>query len=91
MFENVTDEEFEDLFPTDCHFKVIAVDLAGVHKQLNQTLVDLGFKDIAFQPGNRSAKGKYITYEIKIYVETRKLMYEIDAALKAVGGVKMVL
>lgn len=86
-----TAEDFEKLFPTECHFKVIAVDLLGVHKNLNQCLVDLGFRDHAFQPANKSAHGKYISYETALMVETRARMKEIDAALRAVAGVKLVL
>lgn len=86
-----TKEDFEKLFPTECHFKVIAVDLEGVHKNLNKTLVELGMSDHAFQPANKSAQGKYISYETSIVVETHDRMREIDAALRAVEGVKLVL
>ena len=86
-----TDADYEALFPADCHIKVIAVDIDGVHKNLNLALVELGISDRSFQPGNKSAKGKYISYEIRLYIETRARMQEIDRALKAVGGVKMIL
>lgn len=90
MFEP-TAEDFEKLFPTECHFKVIAVDLVGVHKNLNQCLVDLGLTELAFQPANKSEHGKYISYETSIIVESHQRMKEIDAALRAVEGVKLVL
>lgn len=86
-----TAEDFEKLFPAECHFKVIAVDLLGVHKNLNQCLADLGYSDRAFQPANKSKHGKYISYETALRVETRARMKEIDAALRAVAGVKLVL
>ena len=86
-----TAEDLEKLFPAECHFKVIAVDLIGVHKNLNQRLVDLGFSNHAFQPANKSEHGKYISYETSILVESRDRMKEIDAALRAVAGVKLVL
>lgn len=86
-----TAEDFEKLFPVECHFKVIAVDLFGVHKNLNQCLADLGIVDRAFQPANKSEHGKYISYETSIVVETHVRMKEIDAALRAVEGVKLVL
>jgi putative lipoic acid-binding regulatory protein len=84
-------ENIELEFPTECHFKVIAVDLEGVHKSLNNCLIRLDLSDHAFQPSNKSRNGKYISYETSIIVESHAQMNAIDAALKAVEGVKMVL
>jgi putative lipoic acid-binding regulatory protein len=83
--------ELDGLFPAECHFKVIAVDLLGVHRNLNRCLADLGIGDHAFQPSNKSKAGKYICYEASITIDSRGRMREIDAALRAVEGVKMVL
>jgi putative lipoic acid-binding regulatory protein len=83
--------ELDGLFPAECHFKVIAVDLVGVHRSLNRCLADLGIRDHAFQPSNKSRAGKYICYEASMTVDSRGRMREIDAALRAVEGVKMVL
>jgi len=91
LMREPTAEDFEKLFPVECHFKVIAVDLVGVHKNLNQCLVNLGIEDHAFQPANRSEHGKYISYETSIMVESHLRMKEIDAALRAVEGVKLVM
>jgi len=87
----LTTEQLEGLFPAECHIKVIAVDLVGVHKNLNQCLVNLGIVDRAFQPSNKSEQGRYICYETSILVASHVWMREIDAALRAVEGVKMVL
>lgn len=84
-------ENLEIEFPTECHFKVIAVDIEGVHKSLNNCLVRLELADHAFQPSNKSKNGKYISYETSIIVRSHAQMNEIDAALKVVEGVKMVL
>ena len=84
-------ENLELEFPVECHFKVIAVDLEGVHKSLNKCLVTLDLADHAFQPSNKSKNGKYISYETSVMVTSHEQMNEIDAALKAVEGVKMVL
>ena len=86
-----TQQDFESLFPAECHFKVIAVDLVGMHRNLNQCLIELGLDDHAFQPANKSEHGKYISYETSILVETHQRMKEIDAALRAIDGVKLVL
>ena len=84
-------EDLEIEFPTECHFKVIAYDLEGVHKGLNRCLLDLGLPNHAFQPSNKSKNGKYISYETSIVVENHARMTEIDVAIRAVEGVKMVL
>ena len=84
-------EDLEIEFPTECHFKVIAYDLEGVHKNLNKCLIDLDLPNHAFQPSNKSKHGKYISYETSIVVESHSRMTEIDAAIRSVEGVKMVL
>lgn len=89
--ENVDLEAFEDLFPTVCHFKVIAVDFDHMEVELNEVLAGLGLERHSFARGNRSTGGKYVTYETSIHVESRDQMVEIDGALRAVQGVKMVL
>jgi putative lipoic acid-binding regulatory protein len=87
----LTKEESESLFPAKCHFKVICLDLMGIHKNLNLALVEIGLGDIAFQPGTRSKQGKYISFEVSLMVETHDKMLEIDQAIRAVEGVKMLL
>jgi putative lipoic acid-binding regulatory protein len=84
-------ENMEIEFPTECHFKVIAYDIEGVHKNLNKCLLDLGLPNHAFQPSNKSKKGKYISYEKSVVVENHARMTEIDTAIRLVEGVKMVL
>jgi len=84
-------EDLEIEFPTECHFKVIAHDLEGVHKSLNKCLIDLDLPNHAFQPSNKSKNGKYISYETSVIVDCHARMTEIDLAIRAVEGVKMVL
>jgi putative lipoic acid-binding regulatory protein len=87
----LTKEESESLFPTECHFKVICLDLIGIHKSLNNVLGDIGLEGVAFQPGLKSKKGKYISFEISLIIETHDKMLEIDQAIRSVEGVKMLL
>ncbi len=42
-------------------------------------------------PGNISANGNYITYNLSVRVESKAIMDKIDAELRAIEGVKMVL
>jgi putative lipoic acid-binding regulatory protein len=46
---------------------------------------------VAFQPGLKSKKGKYISFEISLIIETHDKMLEIDQAIRSVEGVKMLL
>ena len=87
---DLTPEEREALFPTECHFKVIAWDREGVEDRLNQTLADLGVDD-RMSTGNHSSAGTYVTYNLSLTIETHARMQEIDTALRQVNGVKMVL
>ena len=87
----LTIEELESIFPAECHFKVIAMNLIGIHKRLNEVLMELGINDCAFQPGIQSRNGKYMSYDISIQVESHLREREIDHALRAVQGVKMVM
>ena len=88
---DLTKEELNQLFPAECHFKVICRDLSDVHKNLNKALAKVGLTDIAFQPGTRSSKGKYISFEVSIQVETHDQMLQIDQSIRSVDGVKMLL
>ena len=87
----LTKAESESLFPTECHFKVICLDLIGIHKNLNQVLVDTGLQGDAFQPGLKSKAGKYISFEISLQIETHDEMLQLDQAIRSVEGVKMLL
>ncbi|MBT5925180.1 MAG: DUF493 domain-containing protein [Verrucomicrobia bacterium] len=87
----LTKKESESLFPTECHFKVICLDLIGIHKSLNNVLIEVGLEGVAFQPGLRSKKGKYISFEISLQVETHDQMLAIDQTIRSVEGVKMLL
>lgn len=87
----LTKEESESLFPTECHFKVICLDLIGIHKNLNNVLESIGLDGVAFQPGLKSKGGKYISFEVSLEIETHDKMLEIDQAIRSVEGVKMLL
>ena len=79
-----------DIFPAQCHLKVIAVDVAGMNQKLNTVMEELGCGAEPFRPGNRSAKGKYVSYNASVTVENREQMRQIDNALRSISGVKMV-
>jgi putative lipoic acid-binding regulatory protein len=91
VMRHLTKEEREALFPTTCHFKVIAVSIEGIHLMLNKALESNGIIDCKFQPSAQSKGGKYISYEIALELETHEVMMSIDSDLRQIDGVKMVL
>jgi len=84
-------DELDQLFPTECHFKVICRDRDGIHRDLNEALVGIGLTGVAFQANTRSTQGTYISFDLSIVVESHKRMQAIDAAIRAVEGVRMLL
>lgn len=77
-------------FPLQCHFRIVAEDRPGIQSELEKALRDLKIQN-PLNPGNRSSQGRYLTFTADIHVESREMMNRIDAAFRAVKGVKMVL
>ena len=77
-------------FPLECHYKIIAEDIQNMAFVIETVLRQLHvFTPV--EPGNKSAKGKYVTYNITVMVQSQEKMNEIDAALRNIAGVRMVL
>jgi putative lipoic acid-binding regulatory protein len=77
-------------FPVLCYYKVIAEDLPGMEFIIETVLIENHVKTPAVK-GNRSAGGKYVTYNIEVFVNSLETMNAIDAALRNIKGVRMVL
>ncbi len=77
-------------FPVDCHFKVIAEKLDGIAFVIETVLLGLGVTS-PLTAGNESKGGKYVTFNVTVRVDSREQMNRIDAELRNVQGVKMVL
>ncbi len=77
-------------FPLDCHFKVIAEDLENMHFVIETVLMGQGVSN-PLTAGNKSEGGKYITFNVSVRVDSREQMNQIDAELRNIQGVKMVL
>jgi putative lipoic acid-binding regulatory protein len=80
----------DKLFPTHMVLKVIAVDLGGIDTMIVAALSELELQATC-KPGNLSRKGKYITWEVGVFLESREHMHDVVRALAAVEGVKYVL
>lgn len=77
-------------FPLDCHFKVIAEDGKHIEAAVRTALLAQGVT-APLTSGNRSDKGKYITFNVTVTVTSSDQINAIDASLRALPGVKMVL
>lgn len=88
--ESMTPEQAAEIFPAECHFKIVVAASDGVAGRLNQVL-DAYQREERVCLGNRSAGGKYVTYNVSLVVENLELMREMDCAFRAVEGVRMVL
>lgn len=89
MFDkNSPDENLK--FPLDCHIRVVALKHDAMREVLEKALQDLGVQT-RLEEGNESAGGKYISFYFDVRIETLEFMKRIDAELRQVDGVVMVL
>ena len=85
VFEN---EEIN--FPVNCHFKVITEDIQNMAFVIETVLMELKV-DAPVVEGNKSTGGKYVTFNVTVRVSFKEEMNAIDAALRNIKGVKMVM
>jgi putative lipoic acid-binding regulatory protein len=83
-------EDSELVFPLECHFRVIAEDREHMGFVIETVLLELGITAPVTKV-NTSRKGKYVSFNISIVVESRDVMNKIDQELRLIQGVKMVL
>ena len=89
MVEQINQEPVLN-FPLVCHYKVIARNLEHMHFVIETVLLQMGIRN-PLEAGNVSANGNYITYNISVRVKSKDIMDKIDAELRSIEGVKMVL
>lgn len=77
-------------FPLDCQFRVIAENRKGIYFVIETVLMQNGVM-APLQPEHESAGGKYLSFSVDVRVESLEQMNRIDAALRSIEGVKMVL
>ena len=77
-------------FPLDCQFRVIAENRKGMYFVIETVLIQNGVT-APLQREHESAGGKYISYSVDVHVDSLKRMNSIDAALRSIEGVKMVM
>ena len=77
-------------FPLDCQFRVIAENRKGMYFVIETVLIQNGVM-APLQKENESASGKYLSFSVDVRVESLERMNRIDAALRSIEGVKMVM
>jgi putative lipoic acid-binding regulatory protein len=89
----MTQEPFGDeqlKFPLDCQFRIIAENKDGMHFVIETVLMEHGITS-PLEAQNQSSGGKYQSFLVVARMESREQMNRIDAALRTIVGVKMVL
>lgn len=77
-------------FPLACHIKVIANDRPDMHDKLNAALLACD-RNEKLEKGRKSSSGSYRTFNLSATVDSKEILTQIDDALRAVDGVRMVL
>lgn len=77
-------------FPVTVHYKVIGEVSENIRTHLEIALFELGINE-ALELGRLSSGRKYMTFNLSVTVADRESMNAIDAHLRKVEGVKMVL
>jgi len=77
-------------FPVVVHFKIIGEVSEDLRTHLEIALWELRIAE-TLHPGRLSAGGKYMTFNLSMTVQSAESLREIDARLRAVTGVRMVL
>lgn len=77
-------------FPLTCQYRIIAEKKDGMHFVIETVLRENGVNE-PLLPSQESKQGRYQSFEVKTVVPSREQMNTIDAALRNIVGVKMVL
>ena len=86
----MTDPDATKLYPADFHFSVVAEAPFANAAALRETLAEHD-ANAAFQPGPQSKGGRYETFRVSARMASNAQHEQFAAALKNIGGVKMVL
>ena len=80
----------EVVFPTHVHFRIITEGESFREAVLSEVLA--AYKIVAPLLASRiSSAGRYLAYSVSVEIQSRTELHAIDAALKQVPGVRMVL
>lgn len=77
-------------FPVHCHFRIIAEKKEGMKFVIETVLMELGVTS-PLQTENESQAGRFQSFSVDIRIESQEEMKRVDAELRAIAGVRMVL
>ncbi len=83
-------EKVELQFPVECHFRVVAENQPNMGFVIETVLMELGVT-APLETANTSANAKYVSFSVTTIVDSREMMNRIDAELRQIVGVKMVM
>lgn len=84
---NVIDGEAQIQFPCEWNYKIIGED----RTKIQEVVFDLIQKEYRLEDSKTSAKGKYVSLNLYVSVETREEMVALFGQLKHHPHVKMVI
>ena len=82
--------EGEIKFPLICYFKIIAERSDDIRARIEAKLHAIGVMN-PLKLAHESSQRRYVTFDLEVLVHSKEYMNEIDAALRSIDGVKMVL
>ncbi len=82
--------EEEINFPVICYYKIIAERSDDIRLRIETKMREAGVMS-PVKIAHESARRRYVTFDLEILAHSKEYMNEIDSALRAVPGVKMVL
>ena len=77
-------------FPLDCQYRIIAENRQNMHFVIETVLLELGIL-MPLVDQRMSSDGRYFSFSVDVRVDSLEMMNAIDAALRAIDGVRMVL
>jgi putative lipoic acid-binding regulatory protein len=77
-------------FPLTCQYRIIAEKREGMHFVIETVLMEHGVSAPLLH-SHESSQGRYQSFQVEIIVNSLEKMNAIDAALRTIEGVKMVL
>ena len=86
-----TQQDTAPIYPADCHLSIIVDGRDGMEQVLRETLKPFNVIS-ALAPGPQAQNaGRYRAWRVSVKVDTSEELHAVDAALRAIPGVRMIL
>jgi len=77
-------------FPIFANYRIIALDKTYIKSLIASNLKNLGIMS-KLQKGNTSRNNKYVSFNIDIFIQSKKMMHLFDNEIRSIEGVQMIL